>query len=137
MRPRAQPPSADLVKVELRYTLDDDTFYLMLEDQLPGGLEALNERLNTTSHEARNNRYTAQPSYWREYGYNYKEVRGERVTFFITEARPGLHVITYLARVTQSGTFNALPAELSAMYDVTTWGRSASNQLFFLPQDEE
>ncbi|MBK9053687.1 MAG: hypothetical protein IPL78_23135 [Chloroflexi bacterium] len=30
--------------------------------------------------------------------------------------------MTYLARVTQSGTFNALPVELSAMYDAATWG---------------
>ncbi|MBK9055848.1 MAG: hypothetical protein IPL78_34585 [Chloroflexi bacterium] len=126
----------DLVKVELRYTLDDTAFYLMVEDQLPGGLEALNERLNTTSYEAM--AYGQQrSSYWREYGYNYKEVRGERVTFFITEAGQGVHTITYLARVTQSGTFNALPVELSAMYDAATWGRSASDELLFRSYNEQ
>ena len=108
----------------------------MVEEQLTGGLEELNERLNTISHEALDY-WQEVPTYWREYGYNYKEIRGERVTFFITEADRGTHFITYLARVTQSGTFNALPTELSAMYDVTTWGRTASDLLVFLSQNEE
>ena len=118
----------DLVQVELRYTLTATGFYLLLEDQLPGGLEPLNERLNTTSHEAL---VYEPPSYWREYGYNYKEIRGDRISFFITEADAGTHTITYLARVVQAGSFVAMPTELSAMYDSTVWGRSASSSLTF------
>lgn len=123
-----QFPVGVLVKVELRYTLAAAGFYLLLEDQLPGGLEPLNERLNSTSHEGQ---VYDQPSYWREYGYNYKEIRGEKISFFITEAAAGAHTITYLARVVQEGSFVAMPTELSAMYDSTIWGRSASTALLF------
>ncbi|GIV75817.1 MAG: hypothetical protein KatS3mg050_0211 [Litorilinea sp.] len=59
-------------------------------------------------------------------GYNHKEIGGDRESFFITELSPGAHTYSYLARATQEGHFLALPAEAAAMYDKTTWGRSAS-----------
>ncbi len=30
--------------------------------------------------------------YWQEYGYNYKEIRGDRVSFFITEMERPAHL---------------------------------------------
>jgi alpha-2-macroglobulin len=64
--------------------------------------------------------------YWQEYGYNNKEVRADRVSFFISELPAGEYTYSYLARATHSGIFVALPAELSAMYDPSLWGRSAT-----------
>jgi uncharacterized protein YfaS (alpha-2-macroglobulin family) len=117
-----------LIKVQLTVQTDDNRFYMIVEDQLPGGLEALNESLNTTSHIAL--AYGQEPPYfWQEYGYNYKEVHGNRVSFFITELPSGTRTFTYLARATQAGEFVALPAEAYAMYDLAAWGRSASTQL--------
>jgi len=110
--------------VQLKVTLPDDGFFIIVEDELPGGLEALNERLNTTSHEAV--AYQEPRYYWRDYGYNNKEVRGDRVSFFITEMGKGQRTFTYFARATITGEFVALPAQVYAMYDLTTWGRSAS-----------
>jgi len=60
-------------------------------------------------------------------------VRGERVSFFITEMRAGRHTFTYLARATHAGEFVSLPAEVSEMYDLTTWGRSASSRFTITP----
>ena len=37
--------------------------------------------------------------FWQELGYNYKEIRADRVTFFITEMGAGTHTFTYLARI--------------------------------------
>jgi uncharacterized protein YfaS (alpha-2-macroglobulin family) len=121
-----------LVRVQLTVTLPQDGFYMLVEDKLPGGLEALNESLNTTSHEGQAYcyDYTNCEGYrWQEYGYNNKEVRGDRVSLFITELRAGTHTFSYLARATRPGAFVALPAEASAMYDLTLWGRSASSEL--------
>jgi len=124
-----------LVKVQLSVVMPDDGFYIMVEDRLPGGLEALNEGLNTTSHESSAYQYCYgyecyDPVYhWQEYGYNNKEVRGDRVSFFITQLSAGQHTFTYYARATRTGTFVAMPVEVSAMYDLTVWGRSASSTL--------
>ena len=113
-----------LVKVELTVNMPEDAFFIILEDNLPGGLEALNEQLNTTSHEG--SAYRGVRHYWQEYGYNNKEVHGDRVSFFISELPQGKRTLTYFARATHSGQFIALPTELYAMYDTTVWGRSAS-----------
>jgi uncharacterized protein YfaS (alpha-2-macroglobulin family) len=120
--------AGQLVKVSLTVTLPRDGFYVIVEDHLPGGFEALNESLNTTSHEQINE--WEEPHYfWETYGYNQKEVHFDKVSFFITEFGTGQQVITYLARVTHAGSFTALPVEVSAMYDETLWGRSESTVL--------
>jgi hypothetical protein len=119
--------AGQLVKVQLSITIPDDASYVIIEDSLPGGLEALNEGLLSSSHVA-----TAygEPQYsWQEYGYNYKEIRGDRVTFFITEMEKGNRVFTYFTRATHAGDFVAMPVEAYAMYDLATWGRSASDRL--------
>ncbi len=67
-----------------------------------------------------------RPSYWEEYGYNYKEIRGDRVVFFITSFEKGTRTFTYYARATTSGQFTALSAQAYAMYDLSLWGRSES-----------
>jgi uncharacterized protein YfaS (alpha-2-macroglobulin family) len=128
-RPITTTVPGELVRVRLTVTMTDRGAYIIVEDNLPGGLEALNERLNTTSHVASVDPYDEPRYYWQEYGYNQKEVHGDRVSFFITEMNGGRHSFTYLARATHTGEFVALPVEVSAMYDLTTWGRSASGRL--------
>jgi alpha-2-macroglobulin len=116
-----------LVRVRLTLDTDQPISFAILEDHLPGGLEALNESLNTTSRvtDIHNN----DVFHWRSLGYNNKEVRSDRVTFFITEVNAGTYSIEYLARAVSSGTFIALPAEAYAMYESSIWGRSESSIL--------
>ena len=113
--------------MRLTVQMPDRASYVIVEDSLPGGLEALNEGLNTTSHVAA--AYQEPVYYWQEYGYNYKEIRGDQVSFFITEMEKGQRVLTYIARATHNGRFVAMSAETYAMYDLTTWGRSASREV--------
>jgi uncharacterized protein YfaS (alpha-2-macroglobulin family) len=119
--------AGQLVRVRLTVVTSEDASYVLVEDHLPGGLEALNEGLNTSS---RQGEAYQEPEYrWRDHGYNYKEVRGDRVTFFITELEGGTHTYNYFARATHAGSFVAMPVEAHAMYDLATWGRSASARL--------
>jgi alpha-2-macroglobulin len=103
-----------------------------VEDHLPGGLEALNEKLNNTSHVTLYESDNYEGYYWESYGYNYKEIRGDRVSFFVSKMSKGEHVYTYLARATRPGEFVALPAEAYAMYDDRVWGRSNSGRVVIL-----
>ena len=134
-KPIEQVYIGDLIKVKLTITIPAGAAFVIIEDYLPGGLVALNQALNTTTHYA--NPYCSEyyedsgcrpPYYWQDYGYNYKEIHADRVTFFITEFQPGTITITYLARATYSGSFVAMPTLVSAMYETTIWGRSASTQ---------
>ncbi|MDJ0752877.1 MAG: MG2 domain-containing protein [Ardenticatenaceae bacterium] len=117
----------DYVVVELEVRYGETLSYVIIEDKLPAGLEALNEGLNTTSYVPYFG-YEENPNY-QVIGYNHKDIQDGRVSFFITEMAAGKKVIRYTARVTHAGTFVALPAEVYPMYDEATWGRSASNVL--------
>jgi uncharacterized protein YfaS (alpha-2-macroglobulin family) len=123
--------AGQLVRVELSVKLPDSGSFMLVEDHLPGGLEALNEGLNTSSHiSAYQAEYDSYTQYlWKDYGYNNKEIHGDRVSFFITTMYSGMTTLTYLARPTTAGTFTALPTMASAMYDPLLWGRSADSAL--------
>jgi len=120
--------AGQLVKVEVRVQIPEDTFFLAVEDYLPGGLEALNEGLSAANQVSMDywGYESYRPFYWEEYGYNYKEIRGDRVVFFITTFEKGTRTYTYYARATTPGQFVALPAQAYAMYDLSLWGRSES-----------
>jgi uncharacterized protein YfaS (alpha-2-macroglobulin family) len=117
--------------VRLTINLPEDGFYLMINDPLPSGLEALNQGLAITSHDSlafSRNYYTNETAYtWKDTNYNYKEIRDGQVVFFVTERSAGRLVLEYLARAIVAGSFTALPTEMSAMYDPEVWGRSALN----------
>jgi hypothetical protein len=126
--------TGDLVRVKLEITIGKGASFLIIEDLLPGGLEALNENINSTTHDANidfcDECYDPYFGFhWLEYGYNQKEVHPDRVTFFITEFKPGKVIITYMARATHAGVFVSMPTEVYAMYDGTVWGRSESSPL--------
>jgi uncharacterized protein YfaS (alpha-2-macroglobulin family) len=108
----------------------------LIQGHLPGGFEALNEGLNTTTHEILDG-FSAYDYYgysyeegcfWEQVGYN-KEIRPDWVSFFVTTLPSGVHYFNYYVRVTSSGEFVAMPAEVSAMYDARFWGRSDSAEI--------
>ncbi len=122
----------DLVEVRLTLDVPEESWYVVVDDPLPAGFEALNERLGTTSHVAA--AYEEPVYYWQELGYNRKDVRDDGVAFFVTHLQPGRHTYTYLARATTAGTFTALPTQVYPMYEPEVWSRSASFRLQVLPR---
>lgn len=135
-RPITQAQVGDVIEVQLKVTLPADGWYAALEDPLPGGLEALNERLSTTSFVARRNDYGDYDEFtYARNGYNQKEVRADRVVLYVTQLTHGGHTFTYRARVTRAGVFNALPARVFLMYEPEQWGRSDSRLLIVSPAD--
>jgi len=120
--------AGQLVKVEVRVKFPENAYFVAVEDHLPGGLEALNEGLSAANQVSmdRWGYEDYRPFNWQDYGYNYKEIRGDRVVFFITSLEKGTRTFTYYARATTSGQFIALPAQAYAMYDLGLWGRSES-----------
>lgn len=122
--------AGQVVKVELTLNVPEHVSYLALEDYLPGGLEALNEGLNASLEPRFEWIYEYEIFFWQDYGYNYKEIRGDRVVFFFTSLTKGKHTYTYMARAITPGQFTILPAQAYAMYDLNTWGRSERDEIF-------
>jgi uncharacterized protein YfaS (alpha-2-macroglobulin family) len=120
--PTSEFEQGDLVEVRLTLDVPEESWYVIIDDPLPAGFEALNERLGTASHVAASDQaYLYQ---WEEYGYNRKDVRDERVSLFITRLEPGQTTLTYLARAITAGSFVALPAQVYPMYEAEAWSRS-------------
>jgi len=115
-----------LVKVQVTAQLPENSYFLAIEDHLPGGLEALNEGLGYSN---TFDPYAWEYNIWDDFNYNYKEIRGDRVVFFISELEKGKQTFTYFARATTSGEFLALPTQVYAMYDASMWGRSESMEV--------
>ena len=118
----------DLVEVVLTLETRDELWYVVVEDPLPAGFEALNERINPVT-------YGDFPTWhWYEWGYNRKDIYDDRVAFFVTHLWPGRHVLTYLMRATTPGEFSALPAQAYPMYVPEIWGRSGSQRVRIAPE---
>ncbi len=112
------------VRVRLTVDMPREGWYMMVTDPLPAGFEAINYSLNTSGVEpmGKSNYYWSRP-----------DLRDDRAVFFSTYMWKGKHVYTYLIRATSSGTFRALPAEVTPMYEPEVWGRSASAEFVVKP----
>jgi uncharacterized protein YfaS (alpha-2-macroglobulin family) len=137
----------DIVRVRLRVTVPTTRQFLVLDDALPAGLEAIDLSLRTASalpgpgtkmpdeqadHDERE-RQGQQPITAWNYGYwdsgwwspfDHRELRDDRVVYSATVLWPGTYTATYLARATTAGTFIRPPAHAEEMYNPGVNGRS-------------
>jgi len=118
----------DVVEVELSLGVNEEMEHLLIEDSLPAGFEALNERMNPVAYNG--GRFL---SFWHGWGYNYKNIYDNKVGFFVTHIWPAQHTYTYLMRATTPGEFSALPAQAYPMYVDEKWGRSGSDRVIIEP----
>ena len=96
----------DVVRVTVWVSADSDKGYVYVTSPLPAGFEAINYRLNTAQYTGEYERF-----YWRDWGYNRKDLRDDRVDYFITRLYHGTQTFSYLMRAVTAGEFSVLPAE--------------------------
>jgi uncharacterized protein YfaS (alpha-2-macroglobulin family) len=119
----------DLVEVTLKLKNNQELWYVLLTDPIPAGFEVVEERMNPISWGGYWDSF-----FWREWGYNQKEARDDRVEFFITYLWKGEHTYTYLMRAIAAGDFSVLPGTASPMYKEEVWGRSGSQRVLVAPE---
>jgi uncharacterized protein YfaS (alpha-2-macroglobulin family) len=115
-------PSGSLVRVTLKVDAAAPLDYVLVSDQLPAGLEALNPNLATTQ-QGPSPDSTKQPIY------SYLDIRDSEVDFFITKLPAGSQQIVYYAQASTSGAFQASPAMAWQMYVPTVIGLSSSTTI--------
>jgi hypothetical protein len=84
-----------------------DWRYVMLEDPLPAGVEAIQD---TSAYPLENK----DPRSW--WWGSKVEYRDQRTVFFQEDFSEGRYEYVYLVRATSSGSFRAMPAQVSPMY---------------------
>ncbi|HEU4993459.1 MAG TPA: MG2 domain-containing protein [Gemmatimonadaceae bacterium] len=140
----------DLVRVRLKITVPTTRNFVVLDDALPAGLEAVDLSLRTASaiagpgvNAARDEDDNSEVAwgYGRWDGgwwspFDHREMRDDRVVYSATVLWPGTYTATYLARATTPGTFIKPPAHAEEMYNPGVHGRSDGGTFVVTPRDK-
>jgi uncharacterized protein YfaS (alpha-2-macroglobulin family) len=124
-----QAGAGDLVQIRLTVIAPADAYYLVVEDPLPAGLEAINGSLATTSlsEQALQRSANTQKGDYGPYEpptFDNVEMRDDRTALFASYLPAGVYTYSYLARATTAGTYSVLPAQARLSYSPDVFGRS-------------
>jgi hypothetical protein len=139
--PIVSATEGELVRVRLRITVPEERHFVILDDALPAGLEAVDLSLRTTAllpgpgAMPRDDVQEEDAVDERSWGYGswdggwwspweHKELRDDRVVYAATVLWPGTYTATYVARATTPGVFVRPPAHAEEMYNPAVSGRS-------------
>jgi len=132
----------DLVRVRLRLTVPEERSFVIVDDPLPAGLEAVDLSLKTVGGvggpgqtepadaegaegdpNAPRWLFGAWDSGWWS-PFDHRELRDDRVIYSARVLWGGTYTATYLARATTPGTFQKPQAHAEEMYNPSVYGRS-------------
>jgi uncharacterized protein YfaS (alpha-2-macroglobulin family) len=143
-KPIIEVTEGDLVRVRLRITIPNTRHFVILDDALPAGLEAIDLSLRTAAppgvgtsmpqmEQQQEEGAEEEPGYHWYYGswdsgwwspFDHRELRDDRVVYFATILWKGVYTATYVARATTPGVFIRPPAQAEEMYNPDVHGRS-------------
>ena len=139
-QPLTSVTEGDLVRVRLRVTVPAERHFVVLDDPLPAGLEAIDLSLRTatalpgvTATGAADEREMGVDGEGWDYGrwdagwwspWEHREIRDDRVVYSAALLWPGAYTATYVARATTPGVFVRPPAHAEEMYNPAVQGRS-------------
>jgi len=129
----------EAVDVELTIIAPHDLYYVVVEDPLPAGAEAVDTSLATTS------LLEPEPELSRDEGgrhfgwwwrwYSRSEIRDEKVVLFAERLPAGTYTYRYAFRATQPGTYRVIPTTAREFYFPEVFGR-AGGRLFTVGEAE-
>ena len=126
LKKQRPPRLGDTVLVTLKVKTTIARRYVVVDDPLPAGLEAIDSSLATASR-------SVGASLWRlrSTWYDHREIRDDRVVFFRDLVQPSTLTFRYLARVSTPGRFVSPPTKAEEMYNPETFGHNATRTVRF------
>ncbi|NWG05602.1 MAG: Ig-like domain-containing protein [Chloroflexi bacterium] len=118
----------ELVRVRLTVVVPAAVHYIVVDDPLPAGFEAIDATLQTDT--AVPTSYTVTDYNERGWGwwyFSHIELRDEKVVLSADYLPAGTYVYTYLARASTAGTFKVIPPTASEFYFPDVGGRGAGS----------
>lgn len=120
----------DIIRVEISIVAPNDLYYVVVEDPLPAGAEAIDPGLATTSQVAEMPAitYDAQDEWnwwWWWRWYSHSEFRDEKVVLFADYLSSGTYLYSYTMRATLPGEYHVIPTTASEFYFPEVYGRGA------------
>ncbi|PYP43047.1 MAG: hypothetical protein DMD43_00600 [Gemmatimonadetes bacterium] len=137
-KPVVEVSEGDLVRVRLRVTVPEDRAFVVVDDGLPAGLEAVDLSLLTVGGlpgpgAADSSESAEGGNAWWDYGswdggwwspFDHRELHDDRVVYAARALWRGAWSATYVARATTPGVFVRPPAYAEEMYNPAVYGRS-------------
>ncbi|NLD43192.1 MAG: hypothetical protein GX657_06840 [Chloroflexi bacterium] len=124
----------DEIQVKLTIIAPHSVNFLVFEDPLPAGCEAVDVSLATTSQTASGpqlekegaEQQPGDPWWWYRWAWpSHTEIRDEKVALFADYLEAGTYEYTYTMRATTPGAYQVLPTVAYEMYFPDVFGRSA------------
>jgi len=124
-RPLDAVRAGALAVVRLDVVLSRESLYVVVDDPLPAGFEAVNPAFATESEEAGRAllRTAAEGGRWWWEGFNHIELRDDRALLFADSLRAGVHTHRYLVRALVPGRFLTPGTKAEEMYAPEVFGR--------------
>jgi hypothetical protein len=121
----------DVIRVDLTIIAPNDLYYVVVEDPLPAGAEAIDTGLATTSLLAMDPTLTRESSryWWWWRWYSRSELRDEKVVLFADYLSKGTYEYSYTVRATLPGDYHIMPTVATEFYFPEVFGRSGGRLL--------
>jgi len=138
----------DLVLVDVLVSARHSYDYVVIDDPVPAGLEAVNTDFATTgsvdlsafedkdrSSSDGYSRGSRSPrwDWWDTSRWFRRELRDDRTLFFVDHMSAGVHRYRYLARATTIGRFVMPPTKAELMYQPEVFGRNGASMVVVVP----
>jgi hypothetical protein len=132
----------ELVRVDLYVSLPTARNFVVVDDPVPGGLEAVNRDLGTASavdadqgeFQPAGGSWWFRYSDWSAYGlsrwsFYHQELRHEAVRYYSEYLPAGNYHLSYTAQAIAAGEFIVLPVHAEEMYDPDVFGKGVAARL--------
>jgi len=130
----------DVVQVKLTIVAPNDLHYVVVEDPLPAGCEALDQSLKTTSIVGQAPELdrvgTDAANDWGWWWFSNTEIHDDRVALFATYLPKGTYEYTYLMRASLPGEFRVMPPTGYEMYFPEVFGRGDGSLFTIAPSKD-
>ncbi len=137
----------DIVRVTVTVVSDAEHNYVVLDDNLPAGLEAIDPNLQTTdpalvqqlqqerqdANRPANLDYVAPWFAWYYSPWQQTDIRDDRLTVSATRLSKGVYQFIYYARATTPGDFFVAPVHVEETFFPDVFGRSDSSRFTVAP----
>ncbi len=119
--------AGEMYKVKLTVSVPHDRYFIVVDDPLPAGFEAVNVNLATTAKDNSSENTSNSARWWWNFGgFNKSEMRDDRVVVFADRLPSGTHAFTYRVRATTYGTFELPPTKAEEMYAPEVFGNTTN-----------
>ena len=124
--PVTQANQGELLLARLTVVAPNSLHYVMVDDPLPAGLEAVNQALETSLQSISPQEIKWDDLVYHGWGwwyFDHIELRDEKVILSASYLPAGTYVYTYLVRVSTPGTFRTIPPTALEFYFPEVYGR--------------